>query len=541
MYIEKNQPQMSSRSKNIIKNSQASTPANVLRREAAIGTSAMSPGVLGAVNSGPVLRMAMKPFSPLYQESNLMLPKDRKTMNAYNRHYYETDYWVGNAIELHTTFPLGGFQIISRHKEIEKVFNKMAKKIDLYNILLAVGLEYWIYGESFPFLEWDETEGMWYRATVFNPDLIEVRRTPFSNKSIISLIPDSELKRIATSTHPSDQVLRSQISPKILDYVLKGESIPLNFRNVAHVVRKTVHHDVRGTSIIQRVWKELMLRDAMREVLFVMAQNHITPLKIFRIGGKEKDYFPTDDELEYWQGIVEEAQNDPNYSIVTHEAFDVEYKGFTGQVLDVTQYLKLIEDHVLQGLGVTKAIISAEGVAYANASVAYEILQKRYSYVRNVMSQWLINKVFMPVSIAHGFKDKRGGYIVPMIKWDNISFTKDGDWRRMIVDLNKSKKVSDRTLITEVGLDYDEEQELVIKEQVAAKLKKENIKAMQDQAESGGLGDLGGMGGGMDLGGGMGGMGGGMSDLGDLGEGFAGEGGEVPSGEMGGGEELGAP
>lgn len=515
MHIHRN-ASVGGRYGSIVKNTAVSSQANILSKQASIYSDNTSPGVLGTFTTGPVLRMAMKPFSPLYQESNLMLPKDRKTMNAYNRHYFETDYWVGNALEIHTQLPLGGFRLVSRHKEIEKTFNALSRALDLPNLVLAVGLEYWVYGESFPFLEWDVENTTWQKATVFNPDLIEVRRTPLSSKAIISMIPDSELKRIAASTHPADQVLRSSISPRILDYVLKGESIPLNSRNVSHIVRKTVFHDIRGTSIIQRVWKELMLRDALREVLFVIAQNHITPLKIYRIGGKDKDYFPTDDELAYWQGVIEEAQNDPNFSIITHEAFDVEYKGFSGQIVDVTTYFKTIEEHVLQGLGVSRALISSE-VTYANASVAYEILQKRYVHFRNMLESWLINKVFKPISIARGFRDKHGELLVPMIKWDNIAITKDNDWRSSLKEMNKApnKLISDRTVITELGVDYDEEQELITREKIASIAKKKQIKELKDQADSGGMdalgggmGDLGG------LGGSMGGGGGGMGYLG---------------------------
>jgi len=320
-----------------------------------------SAGTLATLGGGQVSRMAMKPFSPLYQESNLMLPKDRKTMNAYNRHYYETDYWVGNIIDLHTYYPLGGFDIISKDKVVEHTMRRAADKVDLLNHILGIGLEYWVYGEGFPFLEWDDNIGMWSRATIFNPDLMEVRRTIFMDKPIISLIPDAELKRIATSTHPADAILRQQIPQTVLDYVLKGENIPLSSRNVSHILKKTVPHDLRGTSIIQRVWKELMLRDAFREVLFVIAQNHITPLKIFRVGGKDKEFYPDQNDLTVWQGIIEEAQNDPNFSIITHEALEVEYKGFTGQILDVNGYFEKIQDHVLTGLFASKAVTTAEG------------------------------------------------------------------------------------------------------------------------------------------------------------------------------------
>lgn len=534
MYIKHGGPQ--SRYANIARANEAQR--NGFSRSAAqMGYSATSP--MAILGGGPVARMAMKPFSPLYQESNLMLPKERKTMNAYNRHYYESDYWVGNIIDLHTYYPLGGFDIISKHKVVEQTMRQAAERVDLLNLILGIGLEYWVYGEAFPFLEWGKQAGMWERATLFNPDLIETRRTVFMDTPLITLIPDAELKRIVTSTHPADAVLRQQLPRQVLEFVLKGENIPLNARNVSHIVRKSLPHDLRGTSIIQRVWKELMLRDAFREVLFVMAQNHITPLKIFRIGGKDEEYYPDQNELASWQGIIEEAQNDPNFSIITHKAFDVEYKGASGQIVDVTRYLEIIEKNVLTGLFASSTMTTGEGPTYANAQVAYDILQKRYVYFRNVLTKWVNNKFFLPISIAHGFKDKDGNYIIPQVKWSRIDFNKSENWLRTVQELNQAegskKLIADRTFVTELGYDYDEEQELLLQEKNARIAASEKAKeSKEDQKADGGMGGLGGgLGGGMDLGG-MG--GGGAPGLEGLGGGAPGlEGGEAgaPGGEAG--------
>jgi hypothetical protein len=318
-------------------------------------------------------------------------------------------------------------------------------------------------------------------------------------KPIITLIPDAELKRVAVSTHPKDLMIRDQIPPEILEFVLRGENIPLNPRSVAHICRKSVPHDIRGTSIIQRVWKDLMLRDAFREVLFVMAQNHITPLKIYKVGSRDREYFPTDDELMYWQGVIEEVQNDPNFSLVTHDAFDVQYIGSSGQIVDVTRYLEIIESNVLTGLFLSKTFTTSEGPTYSNAVVAYEILQKRYVYFRSIIERWLINKVFFPISIVNGFKNEKGEYIVPSIKWTRIDFTKNDTWRNLLMQMNQAQKklVSDRTFVTEMGLTYDEEQDLIAEERQAEYVKKKQMKAWKDGAGGTEIPGLGGLSGGI--------------------------------------------
>ena len=68
------------------------------------------------------IRVGSKPFSPLFQEQNLQLPRDRRTLNAWLRHYYDTDPLVRNAIHLHATYPLSRFDIECEDPKI-KAFN----------------------------------------------------------------------------------------------------------------------------------------------------------------------------------------------------------------------------------------------------------------------------------------------------------------------------------------------------------------------------------------------------------------------------------
>ena len=56
-------------------------------------------------------RMSPEIYSPLFQLSNLNLPRDRITMNAWNRIYYDTHPLVRNAINLHASFPISKINI----------------------------------------------------------------------------------------------------------------------------------------------------------------------------------------------------------------------------------------------------------------------------------------------------------------------------------------------------------------------------------------------------------------------------------------------
>jgi len=224
-------------------------------------------GGMSRMANAQVVRMTPKPFSPFYEESNLMLPRDRREVNAWARHYYATDPWVGNAIDLHSTYPLSAFGVKSDDPLVTKFFNQMLDKLNFSSIIYDIGKEYNIIGEVFPYSELDDNTGEWSKIIIQNPDYIEVKSNVLTT-SMISLMPDDELKRLVTSTNPDDIALRAQIDPEVLAYVYAGKNIPLSNRYVSHLARKNSPYDVRGTSILTRVFKDLMYRDKLREAQF---------------------------------------------------------------------------------------------------------------------------------------------------------------------------------------------------------------------------------------------------------------------------------
>lgn len=317
-------------------------------------------GGMTRMANSQVVRITPKPFSPFYEESNLMLPRDRREVNAWSRHYYSTDPWVGNAIDLHSTYPLSAFGVKSSDPTITKFFNQMLDRLNFSSIIYDIGKEFNIIGEVFPYAELDLNIGEWSKIIIQNPDYIEVKSNVLTT-SMISLIPDDELKRLVTSTNPDDVVLRGQIDPEVLAYVYAGKNIPLSQRYVSHLARKNSPYDVRGTSILTRVFKDLMLRDKYREAQFSIADNHITPLKIFKVGTADGTYRPTSDDLVAFREMLEQATYDPNFTLVTHPGLEVQYVGSTGVILPLDGEMDRIEDRVLTGLFTSKAFTHSEG------------------------------------------------------------------------------------------------------------------------------------------------------------------------------------
>lgn len=409
-------------------------------------------------------------YSPLFQVANLNLPRDRMTMNAWNRNFFDTHPIVRNAITLHATYPISKINVKCKHRKVEQFFNDMAERIDLFDAIAGVAFEFWKMGEAFPYAELDENNGIWSSIVIQNPDYVTVKKSGVSNVPIISLRPDEVLKKIVTSNHPSDIKMRASIPDNIIHHIRKNEPIPLDNFNVSHLKMLSSPYDVRGTSIIVSCYKDLMLYDKLRECKFAQADSLVNPITLISVGGSgEGEFHPSDAQLEAYRQIFEEAQWDKDFKIVTHAAVKVERVGASGAILDTQNDFNFIRENLYAGLMVPKSIMDTEGTAYASASVGLEVLRTRYVTFRNMLEKWLEKKIFAPISQIQGFFEYRNGekvLIVPEIDWNHINLYDLNDYIQALGAYVEKGQISVHTLYRSLGLNWEEEQRLIREEMV---------------------------------------------------------------------------
>jgi hypothetical protein len=218
----------------------------------------------GSAGGGNTVQQGPEIYSPLFVMANLQLPRDRITMNAWNRNFYNTHPLVRNCMNLHATYPISKIHIKCKNHKVEQFFNQMAEDLDLMGILQAIALEYWSLGEAFPYAQLNTSGGVWDSITILNPDYMHVKKSPLGGYSF-SMRPDPALLRLIQSNNPDDVALTKQIDPEIVYHVRKGNSIPLDNFHVSHLKQLSSPYDVHGTSMIVSVYKDLMLYDKLRE------------------------------------------------------------------------------------------------------------------------------------------------------------------------------------------------------------------------------------------------------------------------------------
>ena len=422
--------------------------------------------------SGDTVKQTPDVYSPLWLNSNLNLPRDKATINAWCRSFYALNPFVHNAINLHSTYPISKLNIKCPNKDIEKFFNDMIEEIDLMNICVQIAQEFWLLGESFVYAELDESRGKWSRLLIQNPDYMIVRRTVVANEPMIMLRPDENLKKIIFSNKPADIEQRKQLNQHIIDSVKRGDNIPLDNFHVSHLARRISPYEIRGTGLPVCIFRQLMLFDKLRESKYAQADNMINPLTVVKIGSA--DFKPTFADLEAWRNIFEEAQYDKDFKIFTHEGVDVQRVGYGQGIYDISGDITQIIKEIYVGLQVPPVLMDGGAdTTYANGGVALDVLRQRYMQFRNMMSIWLKRKIFAPISKIQGFYDYSSGekqLIVPEVDWNHMSLFDAGDYISQLVTLTQgegpAKRASLHTLYRSMGLEWEDEVRKMRKESI---------------------------------------------------------------------------
>lgn len=424
----------------------------------------------GYRGSGGTLRQSPDFYSPLWLNSNLNLPRDRATINAWSRAFFALNGLVQNAISLHSTYPISKLNIKCKNPEVEKFFADMIEEIDLMNVCVQIAQEYWILGEAFVYAELDESNRKWSRLLIQNPDYIAVQKSVVADEPVISLRPDADLLRICKSNKPADIQQRQKLDKSIIDHVRRGENIPLSNFYVSHLARRINPYDVRGTGLIVSSFRQLMLFDKMREAKFAQADNMINPLTLVKIGGE--DYKPSPTDLEAWRQVFEEAQNDKDFKIFTHDKVAVERVGHNSAIIDISNDVTQLIKEIFIGLLVPSVLMDGGAdTTYANGGVALDVLRQRYLQFRNMLTVWLRRKIFAPIAKINDFYeyvDKKKVLIVPDVEWNHMSLFDVGDYISVLKELvtGEKKHASYQTLYRSLGLSYEDEVSKLRREEI---------------------------------------------------------------------------
>ena len=151
-----------------------------------------------------------------------------------------------------------------------------------------------------------------------------------------------------------------------------------------------------------------MLFDRLRESKFVQADNMVMP---YDAG---KDWFcrhkPTPEVIEQYRNAFEEASGDKDFKLFCTEAVTVERVGYSQGIFDISGDITQLLKEIYTGLMVPQVVLDGGGdISYANGGISLDVLRQRYMSFRTIMTYWLRNKIFAPISKLNDFYEYEDG------------------------------------------------------------------------------------------------------------------------------------
>lgn len=489
-------------------------------------------------------------FSPMHTPQNWQTPSKRKEIYQWARFYYENEPKVAAGVDFYSQFPMNGFTLECRNKDILRYYEELVKDLKLNYWIKLLSHEYFLLGDVFPFLEIDckqchgtgvkkdnkpcnHPDGKFKSITILNPDYVNVKDSPFPEQRDYELIPDEELKKTVATREP--RAVFDRLPDSIKKMVATGQPIPLSKRSVSHIKHSECAYGKYGTSMLRRLFTILAYKTKLMTANWIIAERLILPVRVVKLGEKERPAGP--DDIADMQAQMAAVANDPNLTIVTHHAFDYEWHGAEGKIHNIDTALEQIGKEILDGLMLNQAILNGEMQGYAGAAVGIEILIKRLDSWRHALADWIDEHIFKPTAMMQGFVDEekskeanRTVYLFPTIKWNDMQLRDKSNRLQMLMQLFDKGLISAEYLLEEFDIDYDQE------------IERKRDEQMEQQAatgaQGGGAGGPGGAAGGAPPGGGApGGAPGGDPAAGGAPPGGAPGG--MPGGAPGGGMPMG--
>lgn len=419
-------------------------------------------------------------YHPLFQSTNMMLPRDRRERNEWCRHFYRTEPIIATALDLHTEFPISDFSNVCSDPYIKKFFDYMAfEKLDIINLLLDIGLEYWKIGDVFPFGQLNESTGMWDKFVILNPDYINIQTSIMAEEPIIELIPDSQIREIINSGPSGEWAeIYNQLPSDMVQQVQTGRNVRLDSRLVSHIAHKASQYETWGTPIMMRCFKTLIYKDKLRQAQDAIANRHITPIRVAKIG-QPGEPMPAQEDLDSFRDTLMMADGDPSQFIVYHYGLQFDYVGSTGKILPLNQEFDYIQRELMDALSINQAMLNGEGPSYANAQVGFDTLARRYMAYRLRLESWIRRKIYKPISEIQGFYRSKNGeisakwmspkqkkisagrkdmeLIVPDIAWQQQDLTSNQTAMSFLQQLSNRNLISMSTILPMLNLDPETE------------------------------------------------------------------------------------
>jgi len=273
--------------------------------------------------------------------------------------------------------------------------------------------------------------------------------------------------------------LMAEIPYIFVQAVKEKKDIVLSDKNLFHFKRPTLAEQDMGWGkpIILHSLKRLFYLYVLRRAQEAIALQRILPLEfIFPQANSSQDPYQHVN-LQQWNALIEDEvskwRKDPNYISIVPVPLGLERLGGDGRALLLGPEIEVANKEITGGMGVPLEFVFG-GLSWSGSSVSLRTLENHFLMYRRLLLRF-VNWLKAKFRIVFSLPDVDLGFT-------EFKMADDVQRKQLVLQLNAAQKISDRTLLTELGFDMDIENENILKEM--AQRNRIQATMMKGQAES---------------------------------------------------------
>lgn len=448
--------------------------------------------------------------SPFFDIAQTYMPPTVKELFRWCQYFFYKDPMIGSVVTKIAEYPVTNFIYNAEEKHVREAWEDVLEDtLNLKPFLIEIGLDYFAYGNAFvsintPFMRWlgcpnedckqmhkladpkfkytfrnfeftFECSGCHQSVTGkiidrsvkdksginfvrWDPKNIDIHYNPITGRSKYRYkIPNKIRKAIMNG---SREIL-VDIPEVFLLSLKKKRDIALSDQNLYHFKRPTLAEQDMGWGkplIIHSMGRMFYLY-VLRRAQEAIALQRIMPLEfIFPQANSSQDPYQHVN-LSSWQGTVQEEirnwRTDPNYISVVAVPLGFERLGGDGRALLLGPEIEVTNKEITGGMGVPLEFVFG-GLSWSGSSVSLRTLENHFLMYRRLLLRfvnWTKNKL----QLYLGLPDVDIGFT-------EFKMADDIQRKQIVIQLNAANKISDHTMLTELGFDYDDEISMIEKE-----------------------------------------------------------------------------
>jgi len=372
---------------------------------------------------GTIAALDSSAFSKLNVNEAIPATWEERAKKAWD--YYTEEPIIANIIDTWKAFAIGDeIKITCDDEDVKGEAIELADKLNLHKLLSDLLTQTMVKGAGYPYKRYNKAGDDIEQVLCLNPLSIKVK-------------------------YVQGELTEAKQYPE--DSLGVGDGITLPIEQLLHLKWRAPAFASQGNSMILPAFQSIELLRDYRKAQRAIAKRWTTPLRLIKVGGQfgQKLVVPDQKMLETIRGVFNKL--DLRSGVVVPFYVDVSTHGAEGEVLSVQKDIQDVKEDIMVALGMSRAIVSAEGPNFATASIAFRkvliVIREIKQYTKTIL-RW----IFDDWQEIKGYQEKSIQFIFPELDLNN-----ELDVKKLLLELYDRGLISQNSLQLRMDLNPEVE------------------------------------------------------------------------------------